>query len=152
MKAEQFTMHERVVVSANMLRVRVGTTGPCGGDSGHGCRTVLELADASGTDIEAQLVEGGVRISLGGDCELYTLIESLEWAAETLRKAAWPQKCSLRDVVAEMLAALQNMAGMYDTPVSRLRIDSDFHREACQTARDAIAKAVRFLENLENSP
>ena len=137
-------MHKTEITSANILHVRVGTTGPCGGDSGHGCRTVFELADAGATDIKVGLIDGGVRIELGGDCELDTFIQSLEWAAKTLRtegRVPSPQD-RLRDAAEDMLAALQNMVGMYDTPVARRKIDSDFHREACQSARDAIAKAT----------
>ena len=81
----QFAMLEHEITSANILRVRAGTTGPCGGDSGHGCRTVFELEDASGTDITVSLLAHGVRISLGGDCELDTFIQALEWAAKSLR-------------------------------------------------------------------
>ena len=41
----------------------------------------------------------------------------------------------------ELLDALRNMVGMFDTPVVRRHYNSDFHREACESARCAIAKA-----------
>lgn len=43
----------------------------------------------------------------------------------------------------ELLDALRNMVGMFDTPVVRRHYNSDFHREACESARAAIAKAER---------
>lgn len=41
----------------------------------------------------------------------------------------------------ELLDALRNMVGMFDTPVVRLKFDSEYHRLACESARAAIAKA-----------
>lgn len=48
--------------------------------------------------------------------------------------------CSVHE---EMLDALKNMVGMFDTPVVRRQFNSDYHREACESARAAIAKAER---------
>lgn len=133
----QFAMLEHEITSANILRVRAGTTGPCGGDSGHGCRTVFELEDASGTDIEVQVLDRGVRISLGGDCELETFIQALEWAAKSLRsQSRSPQTldihgeyvirnslgCEITRVVAESEAdAIVDYAISISVPSARLR-------------------------------
>jgi hypothetical protein len=87
---KSIVMREHEITSANILQVRAGTTGPCGGDAGHGCRTVFELEDAGGTDIHVDVLEHGVRIRLGGDCELETFIQALEWAAKTLREQSHP--------------------------------------------------------------
>jgi len=45
-------MSETEISSANILRVASGTTGYCGGDSGAGGRTYIEIKDIGGTDIE----------------------------------------------------------------------------------------------------
>lgn len=56
------------------LEIRAGTTGECGGDSGHGGRTYFEIVGIpdGGIDIECKIIHGGrgVRIDLGGDAEL----------------------------------------------------------------------------------
>ena len=70
----------------NILRVAAGTTGACGGDSGHGGRTRIEIEDLGGTDIEFEIEPGKrqVNIILGGDSELGTIIEGLRFVVETL--------------------------------------------------------------------
>jgi hypothetical protein len=82
----EMRIYETTIQSANILRVAAGTTGLCGGDSGHGGRTRIELEDAGGTDMEFRVTDNGLVIELGGDSELSTVIEALEWAAKTLRK------------------------------------------------------------------
>lgn len=77
----------REFVSANILEVEVGTTGYCGGDTGHGCRTYFRLKDLSSTDIEVYFSEDeGLEIELGGDCELDTFIDCLEFAIAKLKE------------------------------------------------------------------
>lgn len=72
--------------SANILEVEVGTTGFCGGDTGHGARTYFRLEDLGGTDITARVIEGaGVVVELGGDTEIDTFISALEYAANILK-------------------------------------------------------------------
>lgn len=78
-------------LSCNELVCRVGTNCPCGGDTGHGGRTVFELHDLAGSDMGIEIVPNehgadGVRIVLGGDSEVETFVQALTWAAETLRK------------------------------------------------------------------
>jgi len=80
--------------SANGLMVEVGTNGHKGGDSGHGSRTILRIADVGGTDIRCNKLvtreeygaNGGVQIILGGDSELDTFIQALEYAVKTLKE------------------------------------------------------------------
>ena len=43
------------ITSANILTVEVGTTGYCGGDSGHGGRTYLRITDDSCTDMRCRV-------------------------------------------------------------------------------------------------
>lgn len=77
--------------SANIIEVEVGTTGLCGGDTGHGGRTYLRIKDLSSTDMSCRLSgnscgdTGQIEIMFGGDCELETFVEALEFVAETLR-------------------------------------------------------------------
>lgn len=97
MKQERIVKRQQVItetkefVSCNILECEVGTNGYHGGDTGHGCRTYFRLKDLSSTDIEVATSENEygnkeVEIQLGGDCELSTFIEALEFAVETLRK------------------------------------------------------------------
>jgi len=82
--------------NANILRVEAGTNTPCGGDGGHGGRTVLRLMDLGGTcwDIEISVNErkyriespDSIEIKLYGDAEAETLAQALEFAAKILRK------------------------------------------------------------------
>ena len=90
------------IVSANIITVEVGTTGHCGGDSGHGGRTYLRIKDEASTDMrvktkgysvdekgykEVEIDDANyVEIVFGGDCELDTFIAALEFAADTLKK------------------------------------------------------------------
>lgn len=78
--------------SANILKVEVGTTGYMGGDSGHGGRTYFSLTDEASTDIGI-VVDGKeeyehvdkLEIVLGGDTELATFIQALEFAVKELK-------------------------------------------------------------------
>lgn len=72
------------ITSANILEVEAGTTGPCGGDSGHGGRTMLRIADAAGTDIEVEWnpEKKEVTILLGGDAEMGTFVAALRYALD----------------------------------------------------------------------
>ena len=78
---------EKVINGANLLRVAAGTNGFQGGDTGHGSQTYFAISDAGGTDITAVVEDGGtsVRIAFGGDEELRTFIEALEFALNALR-------------------------------------------------------------------
>lgn len=91
--------------SANLLSITVGTNGEKGGDSGHGCRTYIKIKDIGSTDItikpilpeyskryiskeaieDIQENSNGVEIILGGDTELGTMIEALDFAVKTLK-------------------------------------------------------------------
>jgi len=85
---------KREFTSANIIEVEVGTTGYCGGDSGHGGRTYFRIEDLSSTDMAVKVSgtscgeTGKVEIMFGGDSELETFIDALEFAAETLREQA----------------------------------------------------------------
>ena len=81
---------EKEIVNCNILKVQVGTTGFCGGDTGHGGRTYFSLEDLASTDmtvmVGGQLFERGkVELYFGGDAELETFIEALEFAAKSLK-------------------------------------------------------------------
>ena len=80
------------LVNANIIEIEVGTTGFCGGDTGHGGRTYLRIKDLASTDIRASVIEDKysdmeeVSLELGGDTELYTFIEALEFALKVLKE------------------------------------------------------------------
>ena len=46
----------------------------------------------------------------------------------------------------EVIDALQNMLGMFDTPVVRRVFNSEFHQLACESARNAVIKAMKSKE------
>lgn len=99
-KYEDILMYETDIVSANIIRVAAGTNGYHGGDSGHGSRTVIEIEDEGSTDIRCEMIpprpfsgcNGGVRIELGGDCELTTIIQGLEFILKALKEQAVDHK------------------------------------------------------------
>lgn len=97
------------ITDCNILTVEVGTTGKKGGDSGHGCRTYLCINNDSSTELNCRTGLGGhdvdadgrchyrmdatdhghvdrVEIMLGGDSELDTFIEALDFAVDVLKK------------------------------------------------------------------
>lgn len=79
------------ITSANILEIEVGTNGLQGGDTGHGSRTYFRLKDLSSTDMSANVVTDKygsteVIIELGGDSELETFIQSLEFAVSKLKE------------------------------------------------------------------
>ena len=81
----------REIVNANLLSVEAGTTGFRGGDSGHGGRTFFGIKDEGGTDIEVKRLTSdtgecmGFQVELGGDAELQSITESLEFILDTLK-------------------------------------------------------------------
>ena len=84
--------HSKEISSANILEVEAGTTGFCGGDTGHGGRTYLRIKDLGGTDIKSVSSEQGVEILLGGDTELQTICEALQFILDTIEKDITTQK------------------------------------------------------------
>lgn len=75
------------------LRVAAGTTGKHGGDGGHGCLTVVEIQDAgTAADIGVEKLKRGVRLILGGDCELDAIIEAFEFIVNKLKNGQIQQK------------------------------------------------------------
>lgn len=75
--------------SCSVLRVAAGTTGKKGGNHSHGCLTVIEIEDSNTmTDLGVEKIgEGGrgVRLVLGGDCELDSIIEAFEFILRKLK-------------------------------------------------------------------
>lgn len=86
---------------ANVLQARAGTTGPKGGDAGHGAMAFFELQDQGGTcwDVEIETQDGktheytngdgsglkSVKLVLRGDSEIRTFQKSLELGSRVLR-------------------------------------------------------------------
>lgn len=83
------TTYTTYVVSANVLKLEVGTNGYHGGDGGHGGRTFFTLEDEEGTCWTLMQEDDGwnlkfLNIVLQGDCELGTFISVLKLAAAIL--------------------------------------------------------------------
>ena len=81
----------RRITILNSLEVEAGTTGFMGGDSGHGGRTYFRIDDLGGTDMSIVSYKGpygtrGFEVTLGGDSELITILEALEFIAAVLRE------------------------------------------------------------------
>jgi hypothetical protein len=85
----EITTYTRDVVSCNILEVEAGTTGYQGGDSGHGGRTYFRIKDEGSTDmnIQTNINKYGCsefEVTLGGDCELETMIRALKFITKVL--------------------------------------------------------------------
>ena len=74
------------IVDCNILRVEAGTTGLKGGDTGHGGRTYFSIEDKGSTDMNVSVFNNGFQVELGGDTELETIIEALEFIVKTLKE------------------------------------------------------------------
>lgn len=105
---------EKKINGANIIKVRVGTNGIQGGDSGHGSRTHFSIENHSGTCMAVScqsnpgsdgrvtigdMVVSGLNgmsvaeveaeyfeVEFAGDSELDTFIEALEFAVATLKE------------------------------------------------------------------
>lgn len=86
------TTYTRDVVSCNLLEVEAGTTGYMGGDSGHGGRTYFRIKDEGGTDMDIHVIRDRfgtaieLEVTLGGDCELETMIRALKFITKVLEE------------------------------------------------------------------
>lgn len=85
----EISTYTREVVSCNILEVEAGTTGYRGGDTGHGGRTYFRIKDAACTDMEVKPIVSkwgcdGFEVTLGGDCELETMIRALKFIVKVL--------------------------------------------------------------------
>jgi hypothetical protein len=78
----------KTIQAANWIYVAAETTGLRGGDSGHGGRTIIELGDYLCTDVKFKVSrdQKELRIELGGDSELLTIIEAFEFIVATLKQ------------------------------------------------------------------
>lgn len=76
------------IYSANIIEAEVGTTGFQGGDTGHGGRTYFRLKDLGSTDMLVTSKDDEVTMEFGGDTELDTFIQSLEFALKVLKEQA----------------------------------------------------------------
>ncbi len=84
--------YKREIVSANVLKVEAGTNGYQGGDIGHGSRTYFRIENEGGTDIQVRPLgrygDEGFEVTLGGDCELETIITALKFITKVLEDGA----------------------------------------------------------------
>ena len=87
----EITTYTREVVSCNILEVEAGTTGYQGGDTGHGGRTYFRIQDLGSTDMGIKPLVSkwgcdGFEVTLGGDCELETMIRALKFIVKVLEE------------------------------------------------------------------
>jgi hypothetical protein len=84
--------YKREIISANVLEVEAGTNGYQGGDTGHGSRTYFRIENEGGTDIQVRPLgrygDEGFEVTLGGDCELETIITALKFITKVLEDGA----------------------------------------------------------------
>lgn len=82
------TAYKKNICGLNAIEVIAGTTGYCGGDSGHGGRTYFSIRDIGGTDIEVNVDTNrrGFEVKLGGDAELESIFYALQFIAGILNK------------------------------------------------------------------
>lgn len=70
------------------VEVEAGTTGYCGGDSGHGGRTYFRIESDCGLDFEVRPIGeygmDGFEFLAGGDWELASIIEALKFIVQAL--------------------------------------------------------------------
>ena len=89
----ELTTYSRDIYDCNVLSVEAGTTGYCGGDSGHGGRTYFRIKDEGGTDMHVvthtdRFGCSEFEVLLGGDCELDTMIKALKFITKVLEDEA----------------------------------------------------------------
>ncbi len=72
---------------ACVLELEIGSTGFKGGDTGHGGRTYFRLKNMGAADLDMQINEDSNELVLkfGGDAELSTFIDALEFATGKLK-------------------------------------------------------------------
>lgn len=79
-------------VSANILKFVYGTNCPCGGDAGHGGKTILKIEDGCSTCwdvfVNGHKIENPetLTIILYGDCENETFREGMQKALDFYNK------------------------------------------------------------------
>lgn len=85
--------YKREIVSANIIEVEAGTNGYQSGDGGHGSRTYFRIKDLASTEMDVHVTRGkygceGFEVTLGGDCELETIIMALKFITKVLEDGA----------------------------------------------------------------
>ena len=89
----EISTYKREVVSTNILEVEAGTNGYQGGDGGHGSRTYFRIKDIASTEMDVRITRDkygceGLEVTLGGDCELETIITALKFITNVLEDGA----------------------------------------------------------------
>ena len=93
------------ITGHNIISIQVGTTGEQGGNTGCGGRTYLKIEDEASTDIMAKVIVNhnkeenngfspisSLELRLGGDNELHSFIEALEFAVKILKSQRHDKK------------------------------------------------------------
>ena len=96
-KGQMVSTLKKEIIDCNSIEVEVGTTGYCGGDTGHGGRTYFRIRDISSTDMSCRIQGRNTvcedylnqfELMFGGDAEMETFIDALEFALEALKSQA----------------------------------------------------------------
>jgi len=122
----EITTYTRDVVSANILQVEAGTTGYKGGDTGHGGRTYFRISDEASTDIHVtpfidRFGCNGFEVTLGGDCELETMIRALKFITKVLEEESEVVYACCLPCIAPILSAIPETAPIRIRPLSWTR-------------------------------
>ena len=85
--------YKHEIVSANILEVEAGTNGYQGGDGGYGSRTYFRIKDSASTEMDVHVTRDkfgckSFEVTLGGDCELETIITALKFITKVLEDGA----------------------------------------------------------------
>lgn len=143
------------IENCNSFEVEAGTNGCHGGDSGHGCRTYLRISDIASSDVRFESSDNKktLEVYLGGDSELQTFIETLEFAAQTLREMQYGKKdvrtraqrtfaMYLRDIV-ELYRDTKSLRGMSEISkkyaVSAITRDQFYQMELHKSLRGDVS-------------
>lgn len=68
-----------IINDCTSLKVSVYTNGLHGGDSSHGCRTVITIGDCEGSDIGFIADGSTIKVTASGDSELKTLYKAINF-------------------------------------------------------------------------
>lgn len=83
--------YKQEIINHNVIEVEAGTTGPQGGASSWGCRTIMKIKNLGCTDMRPtgysdDYGHSEFSIVFGGDSELETFIEALEFTLDILNE------------------------------------------------------------------
>lgn len=87
---DEFVTTHEAAFFGSLLSAKAWTTGYHGGDTGHGSHTLFRIARTGSADMKVTTNEDQdmVEVELGGDWELSTIIDALDFISTVLRHEA----------------------------------------------------------------